>query len=142
MSKKEAGQRAGIVLGPDEGRSYPMGRIAAVFKADLAETNNRYSISEWWLEPKTRGPGPHSHDAEDCVFYVIDGTMSILLGDKWIDAAKGSFALVPGGVTHDFENRSASRAGILNFTVPGGFEGSMPAIVQWYAEHPPKDTDV
>ena len=37
-----------------------MGRIDAVFKADGAETSAGYSISEWWLEPHTAGPGPHS----------------------------------------------------------------------------------
>jgi len=128
-----------IVLAPGEGRSYPMGRISALFKADGDETAGRYSISEWWLEPNTQGPGAHSHDAEDCVFYVIEGTMSMLVGERWIDAARGSFVLAPAGVRHDFENRSARRAGVLNFSVPGGFEKDMPAIAQWFAENPPKD---
>jgi mannose-6-phosphate isomerase-like protein (cupin superfamily) len=115
-----------------------MGRIAAVFKADGAETAHRYSVSEWWLEPHTQGPGAHAH-AEDDVFYVIEGTMSFLVGDEWRDATKGSFVLVPGGVRHDFENRSEARAGVLNFSIPGDFEDDMPAIVQWFAEHPPGD---
>lgn len=131
-------QRAGIFLAPGKGRRYPMGRISAVFKADGDETQNEYSISEWWLEPKTQGPGAHSH-AEDDVFYVIEGTMSFLLGDRWIDAPKGSFVLVPRGMTHDFENRSSSRAGVLNISVPGSFESDLPDIVKWFAEHPPKD---
>ena len=59
-----------------------MGRISAVFKADGDETRKRYSISEWWLEPKTQGPGAHSHP-EDDIFYVLEGTMSILIGDRW-----------------------------------------------------------
>lgn len=50
--------RKPIVLAPGAGRAYPMGRIAAVFKADEAETASRYSVSEWWLEPRTQGPGP------------------------------------------------------------------------------------
>jgi mannose-6-phosphate isomerase-like protein (cupin superfamily) len=128
-----------IFLPPGDGRSYPMGRISALFKADGDETAKRYSISEWWLEPNTQGPGAHSHDEEDCIFYVIEGTMSILLGDRWIDAPKGSFVLAPAGVTHDFENRTARRAGILNLSIPGGFEEDMPAIAKWYAENPPKD---
>jgi len=130
--------RAGIYLAPGEGRLYPMGRISAVFKADGDETQKGYSISEWWLEPHTKGPGAHHHD-EDDIFYVIEGTMSILLGDRWIDASKGSFVLVPGGMTHDFENRSSQKAGILNFGVPGDFEEEMPAIAQWFEEHPPGD---
>jgi len=131
-------KRVGIFLSPGEGRSYPMGRISAVFKADGDETQKGYSISEWWLESHTQGPGAHSHP-EDDVFYVIAGTMSFLLGDRWIDAPKGSFVLAPGGMTHDFENRSSSRAGALNISVPGNFESDMPEIVKWFAEHPPKD---
>jgi mannose-6-phosphate isomerase-like protein (cupin superfamily) len=115
-----------------------MGRIAAVFKADAAETDHRYSISEWWLEPHTKGPGPHAHP-EDDVFYVLSGTMSVLVDDAWIDAAPGSFVLVPGGVTHDFENRGGERAGVLNFSAPGDFETHMPAISQWFEDHPPGD---
>ncbi|MGH8629101.1 MAG: cupin domain-containing protein, partial [Gammaproteobacteria bacterium] len=117
-AQNESKQRAGIFLAPGNGRSYPMGRISAIFKADGDETQNEYSISEWWLEPKSQGPGAHSH-AEDDVFYVIEGTMSFLLGDRWIDAPKGSFVLAPRGMTHDFENRSSSRAGILNISIPG-----------------------
>ena len=131
-------KRSAIFLPPNEGRSYPMGRISAVFKADGDETQGGYSISEWWLDPHTQGPGAHAHD-EDDIFYVIEGTMSFLVGERWIDAPKGSFVLAPGGVTHDFENRSSSRAGALNLSIPGEFEKNMPAIADYFAEHPPAD---
>ena len=130
--------REPVLLGPGEGRPWPMGRIGAVFKADGAETQDRYSISEWWLEPHTQGPGAHAHP-EDDVFYVIEGTMSVRIGERWTDAPRGAFVLVPGGVVHDFENRSDARAGVLNLSVPGGFEPMMPAISQWFGEHPPGD---
>jgi mannose-6-phosphate isomerase-like protein (cupin superfamily) len=130
--------RKPIVLPPGKGRAYPMGRISALFKADGEETAGAYSISEWWLEPHTQGPGPHSHP-EDDVFYVIEGTMSILVGDQWVDATRGSLVLAPGGTTHDFQNRSDSRAGLLNFSTPGNFEPEMPGIAEWFAENPPGD---
>jgi len=38
---------------------------------------------------------------------------------------------------HDFENRGEVRAGVLNFSVPGGFEPHMPDIAEWFAKHPP-----
>lgn len=100
------------------------------------ETANGYSISEWWLEPHTKGPGAHSHP-EDDVFYVLEGTMSFLVGNEWVDAPRGAFVLVPGGVTHDFENRNEARAGALNFSIPGNFEQHMSGIAQWFVEHPP-----
>jgi mannose-6-phosphate isomerase-like protein (cupin superfamily) len=128
--------RAPIFLRPGEGRSFPMGRIRAVFKADGAETEQRYSIAEWWLDANTRGPGAHSHP-EDDVFFVVEGTMSFLIGEEWVDAPRGSFVLAPGGVTHDFENRSDARAGVLNISLPGGFEAHMGPIAEWFAKNPP-----
>src|SRR5258705_10843761 len=99
MTRAAAGSRQPIILAPGAGRAYPMGRISAVFKADGAETRDGYSISEWWLEPHTKGPGPHSHE-EDDIFYVIEGTPSVFVGDKWLVAPGGSVILVPVGWTH------------------------------------------
>lgn len=129
-------RRAPVVLPPGGGRAYDMGAIRAVFKADGAESAERYSISEWWLEPHATGPGVHSH-AEDDVFYVLAGTMSILVDDAWIEAEQGAFVLVPGGVQHDFQNRGDVRAGVLNVSAPGGFEPAMPEIRDWFLAHPP-----
>ena len=62
--------------------------MTAIFKADESE---RYSISEWWLEPNSDGQGAHQHEDNDEVFYVLEGTTSILVGDKWINAEKEHF---------------------------------------------------
>ena len=39
-------------------------------------------------------------------------------------------------MTHDFENRTDERVGLLNVFLPGGFEENMPAIVKWFADNP------
>lgn len=133
--------RRPLVLAPGEGRSYDMGeRVSAVFKADGAETAGRYSISEWWLEPHTRGPGSHHHP-EDDVFFVLEGTMTFLVGEEQVDAPAGSFVLAPGDTPHDFRNRTDARAGMLNVSVPGDFEGAMPAIADWFAARHDADAD-
>jgi len=117
------------VLGPGEGRTYDMGRLTAVFKAETAG----YSISEWWLEPGTEGPGLHQHD-EDDIFYVLEGTMHVVVGDEELDAAPGTFVRVPGGVPHDFSNPGPDRAGMLNVSAPGGFEAQVPSIAEWFRD--------
>jgi mannose-6-phosphate isomerase-like protein (cupin superfamily) len=127
---------AGVIYLPSgAGRSYPLGGMRSVFKADGDETKDTYSISEWWLEPHQAGPGAHSHDANDDIFYVLEGTVTFRLGDEYVDACAGTFIRVPAGVTHDFENKSDRRAGFLNIYIPGGFEKDMPAIVEWFATH-------
>ena len=125
-----------IVLGPGEGRAYAMGAMSAVFKADEAETAATYSISEWFLEPHSSGPGPHSHADHDDIFYVIEGVMSVRVGDDWVDAGVGSFVRAPAGIIHDFANRTDQRAGMLNIYIPGGFERDMAGIVQWFEDQP------
>jgi mannose-6-phosphate isomerase-like protein (cupin superfamily) len=137
MRRGKAAKKVPIFLKPGKGRTYSMGGMTAVFLADGKEIRNAYSISEWWLEPHTAGPGAHSHE-EDDVFFVLEGTLHFLIGRKWVKAPKGSFVLAPGGVKHDFENRGRVRAGALNLSFPGGFEDNMPAIVDWFKANPPK----
>lgn len=127
-----------VVLYPGEGRHYDMGAISATFKADDAETECRFSASEWFLEPMHEGPGPHKHDDNDEIFYVLKGTASILVGEKWHHLPAGSFCFVPRGVMHDFRNESTGSMGLLNVFLPGPFEQMMPVIVDWYRQNPAK----
>lgn len=125
-----------LILNVGEGRKYNCGTMTAIFKADEQETDEKYSISEWWLEPNSEGPGAHLHEDNVEVFYVIEGRPSILIGDRWIDAEKGAFVRIPANTMHDFANRTDSKAALLNFFIPGGFERNMPAIVKWFEDNP------
>jgi mannose-6-phosphate isomerase-like protein (cupin superfamily) len=129
-----------LVLPSGVGRSYEMGKMQAVFKADEDETSQQYAVSEWWLEPGCDGPGAHSHEVNEELFYVLEGTVNLLIGDKWIDAAPGTFVRIPAGITHDFRNTTKRRAGLLNIFIPGGFERNMPAIVDWFAQQEAPET--
>ncbi|HLT53273.1 MAG TPA: cupin domain-containing protein [Flavobacteriaceae bacterium] len=131
MAHKES-----IILPKGEGRSYNCGTMTAIFKADEQETDAAYSVSEWWLEPNSEGPGAHKHDANDELFYVLEGTTSFLVGDQWVDAPKGTFLRIPANTMHDFANRTNETTGVLNVFIPGGFERHMPSIVQWFEENP------
>ncbi|MFZ1809229.1 MAG: cupin domain-containing protein [Cyclobacteriaceae bacterium] len=124
-----------ILLQPKEGRTYQCGPMTAIFKADEEETDEKYSISEWWIEPNSDGPGAHLHEENDEVFYVLEGTTSFLIGDKWVDAEKGAFLRIPANTMHDFANRTNEKTGVLNFFIPGGFERNMPSIVKWFEEN-------
>jgi mannose-6-phosphate isomerase-like protein (cupin superfamily) len=125
--KEAATVRKPIIVPPDQGRVYEVGRMRAIFKADSRETNDRYSVSEWWLEPRTRGPGVHEH-SDDHVFYVIAGTLSVFVNNEWSHATKGSYIVIPGGTLHNFENQGSVPTGFICFNSPGGFEEDMTDI--------------
>ncbi|WP_119270071.1 cupin domain-containing protein [Taklimakanibacter deserti] len=125
-------ERKPIFLRPKQGRGYDCGTMRAVFKADGIETGDRYSVSEWWLEPNSKGPGAHSHDGNDELFLVIEGRPSILVDRTWHELPAGSFLMIPAGTFHDFANRTIAPAGLFNVFIPGGFERSMSSIVEWF----------
>ncbi len=127
--------RKPLITQPARGRAYDMGRMRAVFHADGGETDERYSLSEWWLEPHTDGPGSHAHD-DDHIYYVLAGTLSVCLDGEWASAPRGSYVLIPGGTPHDFENRGSSACGFLCINAPAGFERKMPELVAWFADNP------
>lgn len=125
-----------IILKKGEGRTYNCGNMTAIFKADEEETKSLYSISEWWLEPMSDGPGAHKHEENDEVFYVIAGQIEILAGEEWHVMQQGDFIRIPANTIHDFRNTTTERSGLLNFFIPGGFERNMPAIVKWFENNP------
>ena len=125
---------APLVLHPSEGRRYYMPGMMATFMADGVETAGRYSVSQWRVRPRSTGPGQHRHESEDELFYVTEGTMSVLVGGDWHDLEAGSFIRIPAGTLHDFENRTDTPATMLNVFM-GAFEHNMPAIVEWYAQN-------
>lgn len=127
-----------LIVRPDQGHSYEMGRMRAVFFADEKETAGQYSISEWWLEARTRGPGAHSHE-DDHIFHVLAGTLTLLIEGERTDAPQGSYVVIPGGTTHDFENHGAEECGFTSINVPAGFEKMMPQIVKYLKDDPVGD---
>jgi mannose-6-phosphate isomerase-like protein (cupin superfamily) len=121
-----------ILLKKGEGRKYNLGAMTAIFKADKEETDNKYSMSEWWLEPRSEGPGAHVHEHIVQTFYVLEGPVSFFVGDKWIDVETGTFIRIPENTMHTFANRTDKKTGFLNFDIPGGFEKDMPGMVAWF----------
>lgn len=135
----DAPERRALILQAGEGRRHALGKFTAIFKADEQETDSRYSVSEWWMDPGFMGVGEHSHDANDEIFIVLEGTPTVLLGKTWTTFEAGAFIRIPAGMTHDFRNQSGSRCGLLNLFIPGGFERNMPAIVDWFDTNPGTD---
>jgi oxalate decarboxylase/phosphoglucose isomerase-like protein (cupin superfamily) len=59
------------------------------------------------------------------MFYVLEGTLTLRLGDRTIEAGPGTFACVPPGVVHTFRNASDGPVRVLNFNTPAGWENYM-----------------
>jgi mannose-6-phosphate isomerase-like protein (cupin superfamily) len=70
------------------------------------------------------GVDGHVHAAEDDSFLVVEGTLSVTLGDerREVEAGPGTYVLVPAGTWHAIENRGTTGVRFLNIHSPGGFD--------------------
>lgn len=73
--------------------------------------------------PPGRGPAPHLHHQTDEIFYVLDGELEFLAGDRMVTAGPGDALFVPRGTTHRFLNAGVLPATLLFVFTPGGPEG-------------------
>jgi quercetin dioxygenase-like cupin family protein len=120
--KLEVGSMDAVVLMPGEGEVVGGGPASAVLKATSDTTNAMFSMSETTIAPGFAGPPPHSHKELTDTFYVLEGTLTIRVGDRTIEAPAGAYVLVPPGVVHTFSNTSEEHVRFLNLNSPGGWE--------------------
>ncbi len=93
------------------------------YKARGPQTDGAYAVVELRVPPKRGMFGsPHAHPHEVKSIYVLEGTMTLLLGDEEVDAGPGAFAAIPRGVVHGFSNNGATEAKALVIYSPAGFE--------------------
>jgi mannose-6-phosphate isomerase-like protein (cupin superfamily) len=68
------------------------------------QTNNQFSCVEAAVAPKYMGPPPHIHKELDEICYVLEGTASVLVGNKVYEVEAGGFHMRPRGIVHTFWN--------------------------------------
>ena len=88
--------------------------------ATAEQTGGSFSLVEELL-PRGAEPPPHVHHREDESFFVLDGSMSVRVGDEVFSAAPGSFIFCPRDVPHLLTVESET-VRMLTLCTPGGVE--------------------
>jgi len=124
-NRKETGATMeAIVHRPGEGERIG-GPTTVTIKATGEDTGDSFYLGDVMLEPGFSGPPPHVHERLHDMFYVLDGTLTMRLGDDTVELEEGSFVCVPPGVTHTFSNPGTRQVRFLNFNTPAGWENYM-----------------
>ena len=118
-----AGEESGITLPPGGGRSlaYPRGGRLEL-KVRGADTGGAYALLEFTIPPGGTGSPPHYHVATEEALYLVEGELTLRLGERTARATAGSCILVPRGVVHTFTNTGAQPARLLIVVSPADFE--------------------
>jgi mannose-6-phosphate isomerase-like protein (cupin superfamily) len=126
-----------IVFDPGEGKVLSARGSTMFFKATHANTNGAFSLMERTLPPGGRKPPPHIHTNCEEAFYVVDGEIEFFLGEETVIGRRGTFVLVPGGVSHTFGNSAAipSRLLIIHAPAMDAYFEELQAL--WSGQIPP-----
>lgn len=91
----------------------------AHYLATGASTNGQFGLYRWEMGPTSSGPPAHFHKSISESFYVLDGTVRLYDGKRWVDGTRGDFLYVPEGGIHAFRNESGEPASMLILFAPG-----------------------
>ena len=100
-----------IHYGPGEGESLFGGRI--VLKSGLEQL----TVTESWFATARPGADLHFHREHADSFYVLEGELSIRIGDEEHLVGPGGTVSAPPGFVHGFRSTMPTR--FLNFHTPG-----------------------
>jgi uncharacterized cupin superfamily protein len=75
----------------------------------MGSPNDAFVVAEW--RDAGGPPGPpryiaplHVHHRDDEAWYVLEGTLRVLVGDQEVEARTGSGVFVPRGIKHTYWN--------------------------------------
>jgi quercetin dioxygenase-like cupin family protein len=103
------------------GRSYKSPVDQVTFLLTGEQTGGAFFMLEA-IVPSGCGNPPHIHDREEETFYVQQGTLTVHVGDKTLNASAGDVVKLPRGLVHHFQNNGNVDVKALVVIEPAGFE--------------------
>ena len=108
---------------PGEGKLVWIGdRELVTLKERGKETGGRFALVEVVGLPGS-GPPPHIHHSVDEVYWLLEGELEVLDGERTFTAKAGSVFHIPKGTLHAWRNATTEPARTLLLILPAGFEG-------------------
>jgi hypothetical protein len=77
---------AAVIHGPGDGERHQAGASSLTLKATSEDTRGRFFLSETVVEPGFPGPPLHRHRELTDMFYVLEGVLTLRVGDEEIEA--------------------------------------------------------
>jgi quercetin dioxygenase-like cupin family protein len=73
------------------------------------------------------GPPPHIHEREEECFFLLEGSLTMTIGEQSLRVSTGDFVQVPRGTVHTFTNIGEAMARMVVIFSPAGMEHWMTA---------------
>lgn len=120
MSPETSDAVGAVAVKSGEGEArWWFGQLAEI-KAEAADTGGQFTIVEVTCAPGFEAP-LHVHHREDEAFWILDGEVTLYVGEQTIQAGPGDYAFGPRDVPHRYTVGDAG-CRMLFICTPAGFE--------------------
>ena len=92
-----------------------------LFLVRAEHTDGQMSLAEAVVR-RGQEPPRHVHHREDEYFYILEGELTVRVGDRSFRATPGTLVFLPRGVPHSFTIETEQARSLAIFT-PAGIEG-------------------
>jgi quercetin dioxygenase-like cupin family protein len=120
-NKRMTSRNEPYLLTREEGQAVWFLGTLMLFKATGESNAHTFSLIEQVLPPGF-APPLHVHHAEDEAFYILEGELTFVCGERRWRAQAGSFIYLPREIAHGFLVEGGQPARLLQFTAPAGLE--------------------
>ena len=119
-------------LKADEGWTYRFGIDFTVKSGEVQEGSAAAFLE--YVTRKGEEPPSHTHETEDEMFYVLEGSITFRCGKETFELEKGGFIFLPHGIEHSYTIHSQDPVRLIVVTSPvregssggwGGFVADM-----------------
>lgn len=114
---------------------------APTFHVSAEETNGEFFLME--LSGPHPGASPHYHENTTELFFALNGSTTVTVGDEERPIGPGESALVPPNTVHSFTGLDDEQSRMLILVSPGELEQYFREIVEFLGPEgwPPDDID-
>jgi quercetin dioxygenase-like cupin family protein len=93
------------------------------------QTNERFALTEV-VAPPGDMPPLHVHRRDDETLYVLEGGLTVWVGDDVLEVAPGACVHLPRNVAHTYRTSSGGDSRWLVVSSPAGFEAVIEQMAQ------------
>jgi len=95
------------------------------------------------IPPRSPGPGRHVHSREDEAIYVVEGVLTVEVGDQRFEVGPETLVWLPRNVPHVFANLSGGLVRTVGVITPSGLEGMFAEQAEYFSQlQGPPDPEV
>ena len=111
--------------------------------AGAEQTGGAVTFGDARIPPGSPGPRRHVHSREDESIYVVEGVLTVEVGDQRFEAGPETLVWLPRNVPHVFANLSDRVVRTVGVITPSGLEGMFAEQAAYFSQlHGPPDAEL